>query len=97
MWGIFDRRTIERDSGASRTFGCTVETTVKSPGRLDKADNKQHHPTFGILDTCFAEIVMTDIKLIEAFVLVMKHGSIAAAESESNVPKATLSRHLLKL
>jgi DNA-binding transcriptional LysR family regulator len=97
MWGIFDRRTIERDSGASRTFGCTVETTVKSPGRLDKADNKQHHPTFGILDTCFAEIVMTDIKLIEAFVLVMKHGTLAAAESESNVPKATLSRHLLKL
>jgi DNA-binding transcriptional LysR family regulator len=42
-------------------------------------------------------MLVTDLKLIEAFVLVMKHGTLAEAESKSNVPKATLSRHLLKL
>ncbi|HTJ95328.1 MAG TPA: LysR family transcriptional regulator [Pararobbsia sp.] len=40
---------------------------------------------------------MTDLKRIEAFVLVMKHGSLAEAENRSGIPKATLSRHLLRL
>ncbi|PZP94817.1 MAG: LysR family transcriptional regulator [Variovorax paradoxus] len=38
-----------------------------------------------------------DIKLIEAFVLIMRSGSLSSAEQAAGVPKATLSRQLLKL
>ncbi len=40
---------------------------------------------------------VTDLKMVEAFVLVMRHGSLTAAENASGVPKATLRRHLLRL
>lgn len=38
-----------------------------------------------------------DIKLIEAFVVIMRSGSLSSAEQASGVPKATLSRQLIKL
>jgi DNA-binding transcriptional LysR family regulator len=40
---------------------------------------------------------MTDLKLIEAFVLAMRHGSLSAAETHSGIPKATLSRLISRL
>lgn len=40
---------------------------------------------------------MTDLKLIEAFVLAMRHGSLSAAEAQSGIPKATLSRLIARL
>lgn len=38
-----------------------------------------------------------DLKLIEAFVLIARSGTMSGAESVSGVPKATLSRQMLKL
>jgi DNA-binding transcriptional LysR family regulator len=38
-----------------------------------------------------------DIKLVEAFVLLMRSGSLTRAEAESGVPKATLSRQISRL
>jgi DNA-binding transcriptional LysR family regulator len=40
---------------------------------------------------------MVDIKLVEAFVLLMRSGSFARAERDSGVPKATLSRQISRL
>ncbi len=40
---------------------------------------------------------VTDLKMVEAFVLVMRHGSLTSAENISGVPKATLRRHLMRL
>jgi DNA-binding transcriptional LysR family regulator len=40
---------------------------------------------------------MTDLKLLEAFVLAMRHGSLSAAEAQSGIPKATLSRLIARL
>ncbi|WP_454740431.1 LysR family transcriptional regulator [Cupriavidus necator] len=38
-----------------------------------------------------------DLKMVEAFALVMRHGSLTSAENASGVPKATLRRHLMRL
>ncbi len=40
---------------------------------------------------------MPDLKLIEAFVLAMRYGSLSAAETHSGIPKATLSRLIARL
>jgi DNA-binding transcriptional LysR family regulator len=40
---------------------------------------------------------MKDFKAIQAFILVMRHGSVTAAETISGIPKATISRHLAQL
>jgi len=40
---------------------------------------------------------MPDLKLIEAFVLAMRYGSLSAAEAHSGIPKATLSRLIARL
>lgn len=40
---------------------------------------------------------MADLKIIEAFMLVMRNGSLTAAENASGIPKATLSRHIARL
>ncbi|CAE6768698.1 HTH-type transcriptional regulator PgrR [Paraburkholderia domus] len=40
---------------------------------------------------------MQDYKVIEAFILVMRNGSVTAAENATGVPKATLNRHLARL
>lgn len=40
---------------------------------------------------------MKDLKAIQAFILVMRHGSVTAAETVSGIPKATISRHLAQL
>ncbi|AEI75381.1 transcriptional regulator LysR family [Cupriavidus necator N-1] len=43
------------------------------------------------------DATMPDLKLIEAFVFAMRYGSLSAAEAQSGVPKATLSRLIARL
>ncbi|RQO36411.1 LysR family transcriptional regulator [Herminiimonas sp. KBW02] len=40
---------------------------------------------------------MMDIKLIESFVLLMRHGSLGRAENVGGIPKTTISRQIAKL
>lgn len=40
---------------------------------------------------------MIDIKLIESFVLLMRHGSLGRAENIGGIPKTTISRQIAKL